>query len=132
MSKINNPELEVPTGIEINDKDIVNSLLGTVKTLVKNYATAMTEASNDSLYQEYKNAFDDLAELQRETFEVQFRNGWYVLEEADGEKVGEKYNKLCQSFHELEEEPDDYDEEGEDYDEEEESEDEEESEEDEK
>ena len=110
MSKISNPKVEVPTGIEINDKDIVNSLLGTVKTLVKNYATAMTEASNDLLADEYKNAFAALADLQRETFELQFRNGWYELEEADGTKVGEKYNKLAQQFDELEEEPEDYEE----------------------
>ena len=110
MSKISNPKVEVPTGIEINDKDIVNSLLGTVNTLVKNYATAMTEASNDLLADEYKNAFAALADLQRETFELQFRNGWYELEEADGTKVGEKYNKLAQQFDELEEEPEDYEE----------------------
>ena len=114
MSKINNPEVEVPTGIEINDKDIVNSLLSTLKTQVKNYAVAMTEASNDLLYEEYKNIFEHVSELQRETFEVLFRNGWYVLEEADGAKVGEKYNTLAQSFDELEEEPIDYDDEEED------------------
>ena len=120
--KINNPEVEVPTGIELNDRDVVNSLLSTLKTLVKNYAIAMTEASNDFLYEEYKTIFEKVADLQRETFTVLFRNGWYVLEEADGAKVGEKYNTLAQSFDELDEEPED---EIEEYEEEEESEDEE-------
>lgn len=105
--KINNPEVEVPTGVELNDKDVVNSLLSTLKTLVKNYSIAMTEASNDFLYEEYKTIFEKVADLQRETFTVLFRNGWYVLEEADGAKVGEKYNTLAQSFDELDEEPED-------------------------
>lgn len=104
MSKIENPKQELPLGINLNDKDILNCLLTEVKTLEKNYAYCMTEASNDLLYKEYKKFFDEIAKLQREIFETLFRNGWYCLEEAEGKKVGEKYNTLNQTFQELEEE----------------------------
>lgn len=101
MSKIKNEQVTVPTGMEINDKDIVNSLLSTLKMLSKNYVTAATEASNENLFKEYKKRYDSISKLQRETFELLFRKGWYVLEEADGSKVGEKYNTLSKYFDDL-------------------------------
>ncbi len=105
MSKIKNPQVEVPTGVALNDKDISNAIATNLKNMTKNYAVALTEASNDLLYKALKKQFDAVSKLQREAFEVVFRNGWYVLEEADGAKVGEKYNHLNQCFQDLEEEP---------------------------
>lgn len=102
MSKIKNTEVKIPKGLEINDKDITNSLLTTLKNMTKNYAVALTEASNDNLYKELKKQFDEISKLQRETFETLFRNGWYILEEADGAKVGEKYNTLNECYNDLE------------------------------
>ena len=101
MSKIENPKVEVPTGADLNDKDIANLTLTTLKNFTKNYATALTEASNDHLYKALKKQFDEASKLQREAFLLTFRNGWYGLEEADGAKVGEKYNHLNQCFEEL-------------------------------
>ena len=99
--KIQNQKTEVPTGIELNDKDYMNSLLSTLKEMTKNYATFLTETSNEYLYEEIKKFFDDTLELQRETYELMFQNGWYVLEEADEQKVNEKYNMLNQEFDDL-------------------------------
>ena len=58
-NQISNPKTEVPKGTKINDKDYMNSLLGTLKEMVKNYAVALTEASNETLYNEFKNMFDE-------------------------------------------------------------------------
>ena len=99
--KIQNQKTEVPTGIELNDKDYMNSLLSTLKEMTKNYATFLTETSNEYLYEEIKKFFDDTLELQRETYELMFQNGWYVLEEADEQKVNEKHNMLNQEFEDL-------------------------------
>ncbi|MBR6948982.1 MAG: spore coat protein [Bacilli bacterium] len=101
MNKIENPKTEVPKGLEINDKDLTNLLLTCLKNMTKNYAVALTEASNEELYKELKKEFDAISKLQRETFELIFRNGWYILEEADGAKVGEKYNQLNECFNDL-------------------------------
>ena len=103
MAKIENPMVEVEKGIELNDKDISNILLTCLKNFTKNYAVSLTEASNDNLYNVYKEQFDSLSKLQRETFELIFRNGWYTLEEADSSKVGEQYNKLNECYLNLEE-----------------------------
>lgn len=97
-SEIKNPKTEVPNGLNLNDKDYISSFLSCLKDMVKNYTVALTEASNESLYQEYKNMFDTYISLQRETYELMFRKGWYILEQAKGEKTGSKYNTLNQEF----------------------------------
>ena len=61
---------KVEKGIEWNDKDISNALLTCLKNFTKNYAVSLTEASNDNLYNVYKRQFDELSQLQRETFEM--------------------------------------------------------------
>ena len=53
-NQIANTKVEVPTGIELNDKDYINCLLSTLKEMSKNYVTAMSEASNENLYNIYK------------------------------------------------------------------------------
>lgn len=100
-NQIKNPKIEVPTGLNLNDKDYISSFLSCLKDMVKNYTIALTEASNESLYQEYKNMFDTYISLQRETYELMFRKGWYVLEQAEKEKIGSKYNTLNQEFIDL-------------------------------
>lgn len=100
-NQIKNPKTEVPTGLKLNDKDYINSLLSSLKELVKNYAIALTEASNEKLYQEYKTMFDNYSNLQREVYELMFRKGWYVLEKAEQQKIDSKYQTLNQEFSEL-------------------------------
>ena len=53
-NSISNPKTEVSKGTSLNDKDYMNSLLGTLKEMVKNYAVALTEASNENLYNTFK------------------------------------------------------------------------------
>ena len=52
--KISNPKTNVPKGKSLNDKDYMNSLLSSLKEMVKNYAVVLTEASNETLYKQYK------------------------------------------------------------------------------
>ena len=100
-NEIKNPKIEVSTGLKLNDKDYIDSLLSSLKNLVKNYVVALTEASNEHLYQEYKTMFDNYSNLQREVYELMFRKGWYVLEKAEQQKIDSKYKMLNQEFSEL-------------------------------
>lgn len=100
-NQIKNPKVETPKGVSLNDKDYMNSLLSCLKEIVKNYAISMTEASNEVLYEEYKNMFLEYASLQREVFELMFRKGWYVLEQAEEEKINDKYQCLNQELIDL-------------------------------
>ncbi len=100
-NQIKNPKTEVPTGTNLNDKDYMNSLLSCLKEMVKNYTVALTEASNETLFNEFKDMYDTYINLQRETYELMFRKGWYVLEKAEGQKINNKYNTLNQEFIDL-------------------------------
>lgn len=100
-NQIKNEKIEVPTGMGLNDKDYLTCLNTTLKTLSKGYVVAMTEASNKSLYEVYKNIFLEISQLQRNVFEVMFRKGWYVLEAVDSNKINSKYNTLSTEYSEL-------------------------------
>jgi len=100
-NSISNPKTEVPKGTSINDKDYMNSLLGTLKEMVKNYAVALTEASNEILYNEFKTMFDEYSNLQREVYETMFRKGWYSIEKVEQQKINTKYQTLNQEFMDL-------------------------------
>lgn len=94
MSKLGNTVVQVPGGIELNEKDYCTCLLSTLKDMEKNYVVAMTEASNEWLYGIYKKAFLELSEMQRELYILMFQNGWYQLETVDSKKIQDKYNML--------------------------------------
>ena len=100
-NQISNPKVEVPTGMALNDKDYISSLLSTLKQLVKDYAVVLTEVSNETLYNEYKEMFNTYSSLQREVYELMFRKGWYVLERCDANKISNKYQTLNQEFMDL-------------------------------
>lgn len=100
-NKIENPKVEVPKGLEMNDKDYMNALLSVEKGMAKDYVTAMTEASNEHLHQVYQNMFQAIDNLQRQLFEEMFRMGWYPLEKAEQQKIMEKANMLQTDFQDL-------------------------------
>ena len=101
-NQISNPKKEVASGINLNEKDYLSSFLSCLKEMEKNYVVAITEASNESLYQKYLSVFLEVASLQRDVYELMFRNGWYVLEKADNSKINQKYQTLSNCFSELE------------------------------
>ena len=100
-NQIQNQKTEVPSGIKLNDKDYLNSLLSCLKEMVKNYSVALTEASNENLYNTYKTMFDKYSNLQREAFELAFRKGWYVLETTESNKISNKYLTLNNEYTDL-------------------------------
>lgn len=100
-NQISNPKTEVPQGISMNDKDYITSLLTCLKEMSKNYTTALTEASNESLFNSYSSIYQEILNLQREVYELMFRKGWYSLEKAETSKINEKYNTLSQEYQDL-------------------------------
>ena len=94
MDNINNEKVEVPSGINLNDKDYLTILLTFLKDMEKNMAVALTESSNETLYKEYKTMFDEYATFQRRTYELMFKNGWYKLESAPKTKVNTLLKQL--------------------------------------
>ena len=85
----------------LNDKDYINSLLSCLKEMGKNYVIAMNEASNEKLYNVYRETFLNIISLQREVYELMFRKGWYVLEKAEQQKIDQKYQTLSQEYTDM-------------------------------
>ena len=52
-------------------------------------------------YEKYSIIFNQIINLQRETYEVMFRKGWYTLEKADTNKVSSKHQMLTQELNSL-------------------------------
>ena len=100
-NKITNPKTNVPTGIDMNDKDYLTCLLTILKEMSKNYATAMTEASNEHLYKSYYSIFKEVSTVQREVYELMFKNGWYSLEKAEATKIEQKHQTLSTEYQVL-------------------------------
>ena len=100
-NKISNPKTEVPTGITMNDKDYLTSILTCLKEMSKNYTIAMTEASNESLHKSFHSIYKELINKQREVYELMFRKGWYSLEQAETQKINEKYQTLHKEYVDL-------------------------------
>lgn len=101
MAKIENPKMEVDSGIEINDRDMLMSLLEIEKNMSVNLTIALNEASNENLYERLFDSFETIKDLQRDLYEIAFRYGWYSLEEAEQTKVNEEYNKLNTEINDL-------------------------------
>lgn len=100
-NEIKNPKMEVPSGIEMNDRDYLNSVLELEKNMSNNYSIALNEASNDYLYEDYFTLLEDSKDAARECYNLMFEYGWYTLEEAEEQKVNEKINCLEQKLTEL-------------------------------
>ena len=99
--KIENEKTEVPTSIEMNDKDMLNTMLEIEKNLSVNMTTALNEASNEALYEELFPMFESIKDKQRDLFELAFRMGWYSLEQAEEQKITAAYNKHLNCMNEL-------------------------------
>lgn len=100
-NEVKNKKVEVPTGLNLNDKDYIGNLLSCLKEMCKNYTVALTEASNENLYQQYQEMFLEYSKLQRNVYELMFRKGWYILEKAEANKIDKKYQTLTQELSAL-------------------------------
>lgn len=98
---IKNKEVKVSNNEEMNDKDILNDVLISYKHLVSSYGIALNEASNKNIYKLYLDAFLSSSKTQASLFETSFKNGWYVLETADEEKIENAYTKFSKCLNEI-------------------------------
>lgn len=100
-NKITNPKTEVPTGLNLNDKDYMTNLLSGLKCLEKDMAIVLTEASNEKLFIEYKKMFDEICTYQRNVYELMFKFGWYALEQAGKTKIDAAIKTLDKELQDL-------------------------------
>lgn len=85
----------------MKEKDYLTTMLTIEKAMVKNYAVAMTEASNDVLNEKFHKLYDEANELQRKIYNLMSSKGWYKLEAADENKIQNKINTMTTDFNQL-------------------------------
>lgn len=100
-NKIENEMTEVSCTKEMNDRDVLNDVLLTLKNLSNNYSVVIDEMSNKKLYKEISALCKETKELAREAYELAFANGWYSLEEAEENKINSAYEKFNKMNKEL-------------------------------
>lgn len=98
---VKNPKVEVPSSKQMNDCDFLNCALMTEKSLSNNYSVALNELSNDLLYTEMFKVYKDTQECQRLIFNLLFKKGWYELENADQNKMQQKYNEYNKKLQDI-------------------------------
>lgn len=94
-------EMKVSSTIDMNDRDYLNDILNNEKSILVNTTTALTEASNDKLKKEIIKFFETVEQLQRDTYELAWNNGWYILEESEKTKINQKVKELQKKLDEL-------------------------------
>ena len=86
----------------LNDQNYMTILLSHLKELTKNMTVAITEASHEKLYKDYKKMYDALADAQRKSYELMFYLGWYSLEKATDTKIDNLASELQTQLDNLE------------------------------
>ena len=85
----------------VNDRDRTFDLLAQEKYLTSEYHTAMLEATDDALFQVFKQCHDNCHEIQRQLWVAAFKKGWYRVPVAEAQAVVAAFTKFQQSLQEF-------------------------------
>lgn len=94
-------EVKVEENLDLNDRDYLNDLLYNEKSILSNTITALSEASNESIREEFLDFFNIIDKIQSTTYELAWNNGWYTLEQAEKTKINQKAKELQKKLDEL-------------------------------
>ena len=94
-------EVKVEATLDLNDRDYLNDLLYNEKSILSNTITALSEASNESIRDNFLEFFNTIDKIQATTYELAWNNGWYTLEQAEKTKINQKAKELQKKLDEL-------------------------------
>lgn len=100
-NKVSNPKVEVPNTSAMNDRDYMNAILEYEKNMANNLSIALSEASNEYLFNEIMPMFNSVKKAGRDLYYMMFVKGWYSLEKAEEQKINQKQNELQNKMSEL-------------------------------
>lgn len=83
------------------DKEIATNLLVTLKHMKSELNIFTQEASNEELFQEIDQAYNQISTLQREVFEMMCAQGWYQMKSDSKDSISKAYKKFSKSESEL-------------------------------
>jgi len=98
---LKNNKTTVKNGSKLNDEDLLNDILISMKHLVSSYAIGLNEASNKNVYKLFSTVLNNSSKLQANLFDLSFKKGWYTIETADNKKIDNAYNKFKKCLNDI-------------------------------
>ena len=83
---------------QMTDKEYMEDLLMTSKTLNGLYHTATQEASTEPLRRQFKCNHSDTIEMQHNIFTAMQQNGWYPQQQAGAQQISQIRSKYQSSL----------------------------------
>lgn len=101
-NKVQNVKQPVlPDENSFNDEDILQDVLISLKHLSTEYGLLKEEASHKGLVSKIDPIAKEISQMARDSFNLMFEKGWYVLEKQTPQKLNEEYNKFNQKLGQL-------------------------------
>ena len=87
---------------KMNDEDYIKNILLLEEDLMKKYLDSCIKASNNNLYKNYRDLFDEISTIQRKIYNFIFKKGWIVLKMEKERNIMKKINLFEQKIDYLE------------------------------
>ncbi|HBC93916.1 MAG TPA: hypothetical protein DCZ10_13735 [Pelotomaculum sp.] len=97
QNKIQNPQANTaqPKGPQMNDRDMLNDTLSSLKYLTDNFNVFSREASHHALHQDVVNMLIETHAHTRDMYNLMFRKGWYSLEIEQPQKLQQTHQQFA-------------------------------------
>lgn len=83
--------------VTMSDRDYLTDILSTEKYLTDGMNAAVREASNDQLFRVEFGILQETHENARKAYNLMLRKGWYKVESAAAQKIGQTVQKSSQN-----------------------------------
>ena len=84
----------MPAKTNMTDKEYMEDVMLTAKTLTSLYHYATQEASTQSLHSEFQKNLNDTLKMQHDIFSTMEQNGWYPQQQADQAQINQVKTKF--------------------------------------
>ena len=84
----------MPAKTNMTDKEYMEDVMLTAKTLTSLYHYATQEASTQSLHSEFQKNLNDTLKMQHNIFCTMEQNGWYPQQQADQAQIQQVKTKF--------------------------------------
>lgn len=86
----------MPAKQQMSDREYMEDLLLTAKTLTGVYHYATQEASTESLFNQFKTNMNEAVMMQHNIYSVMEQKGWYPQQQAQQEQIQQLKTKYSQ------------------------------------
>ena len=81
----------------ITDKDLMQDVLMTAKTLTGLYHYATQESSSNQLHTQFKTNLNETLDMQNNIYTAMEQNGWYPQQKAEQKQINQVKTKYANS-----------------------------------